>query len=532
MPDISFHNVSKNFADTKALSNLSFVCHEGEVHTLLGENGAGKSTLAGLLAGLYLPSSGEIRIANEIVRLASPQKSLQCGIGVVFQHPLLVPELTVIENILLCNSWWKLCTTKKYLPRYYELSSLLGIDIDPSQRVKHLSLAQQQYIEIMRALWHRQHMLVFDEATALLSVEEAKRLGEIIQKLAKNKHTILYITHKLHEAIAVSHAITIVRQGQKTAEITYKTLEKAKCCHNIQQLEQNICRALFGDEDQAPLAPLPFLLKKQSDQGQCNAKNSNRNPNKDNKDKPLLELTLVSSHEEEQACSIKNISLSIKRNQILGISGIDGHGQKHFAEVLAGQRLAQSGSIFLHGHEITGLSNRERQKLGIHYATEDRLLEGLVGSEDIALNLQTKNIGLKPFWKYGIAKWKQIQNHAKTIMKAFSIPYEYRTNAARNLSGGTMQKIILARELNQPNLCVGILHQPTHGLDIKTAKILHDLLRDKARQNCSFIIISSDIDELLSLSTHLAVLKNGTLSASFENSNKARQTLTSLIATT
>ncbi len=532
MPHVSFHNISKNFADTQALSQWSFVCKEGEIHTLLGENGAGKSTLAGLLAGFYLPSSGEIRIADKVVRLHSPQKSLQCGIGVVFQHPLLVPELSVMENLLLGNAWWK--RFKGCLSRYEELSTLLGIHINPNQCIRHLSLGQQQYIEIIRALWHGQKILVFDETTALLSHEEAERLGVIIRKLAENKHTILYITHKLHEAIALSDHMTLVRQGKKVAEIPHAAITKGKSERTEKQLEHEICRFIFGEEENTygePVANIPSTCHPQRQlPREKSPYDKEKIKGKTKESAPLLEVCGISGQEEEQACSVHNISFSINSNEILGIAGIDGHGQKHFAEILAGQRLPKSGTICLHGQEITTLSNAQRQKLGIHYASEDRLFEGLVGSENIALNLQIKNIGLQPFWKHGIAKWKYMQEYAKKIMQVFFIPLEYHASAATTLSGGTMQKVILARELSQPNLCVGILHQPTHGLDVRTAKEFHEKLRMQLNQNCSFIIISSDMDELLSLSTRLAVLKNGKLSPCFENNAEARHILTTLMA--
>ncbi len=526
MPSVSFHNVSKRFSATQALSELSFVCKQGEVHALLGENGAGKSTLAGLLAGFYLPSAGEIRIADEPVSLHSPQKSLHCGIGVVFQHPLLVPELSVMENLLLGNAWWKMCATKNFLAHYKKLSNILGISIDAQKRVKHLTLGEQQYIEIMRALWHEQKILVFDESTALLSLPEAEQLGRIMQNFAKNGNTILFITHKLRQAITFADRITIIRQGKKVGEISPEAIAKAQRSHNIQQLEHDICCSIFGEElsknieHQAQYPSSPKLPSTTNEKAQNIAKARS----------PVLAISCVTSHEEEQACSINNISFTIYGNEILGIAGIDGHGQKHLAEILAGQRQTKTGTLHLHGQEITELSNAQRQKLGIHYVSEDRLREGLVGSENIALNLQLKNIGLAPFWKYGIAKWKLIQNHAKKIMEIFFIPQEHQTNVAQNLSGGTIQKVILARELNQPKLCVGILHNPTHGLDVKTTKELHEKLRCALSPQRAFVLLSSDMDELLTLSTHLAVMRNGKLSAPFVNNNDAYHKITSLIA--
>ncbi len=524
MPDVSFHSISKTFSATQALSEVSFVCREGEIHALLGENGAGKSTLAGLLAGFYLPSSGEVRIADTSVCLQSPQKSLQYGIGVVFQHPLLVPELTAIENLLLGDAWWKLPALKNSLLRYQELSTLLGIHIDAHTRIRNLSLGEQQYVQIMRALWHQQKILVFDEATALLSPKEAEHLGSIMQTLANKGYTILYITHKLQEAIAYANRMTILRQGKKVAEISHEAILKAKSHKTTQQFEQELCRLIFGEQQNAFIEQETTLSQKQS--VACEEQSKKRIGT------PLFNVSHVSSHYEEQACPIKDISFEIYGNEILGIAGIDGHGQKHLAEILAGQRPLKSGAVFLHGEEITELTNAQRQKLGIHYASEDRLHEGLIGTENIAFNLQIKNIGVKPFWKYGIAKWKHIQSYAKKVMESLYIPMEHQTSCTRNLSGGTIQKIILARELNQPHLCVCILHQPTHGLDVKTAKELHEKLRHRVQQNCSFIIISSNIDELLSLSTHLAVIKNGTLSACFENTCEAHKHLTDLIANT
>ncbi len=522
MPNVAFHTVSKTFSTTQALSEVSFVCREGEIHALLGENGAGKSTLAGLLAGFYLPTAGEITIADAAMCLDSPQKSLQCGIGVVFQHPLLVPELTVIENLSLGNAWWKAHTVQSSLVHYEELCSLLGIHIDAHRRVKHLSLGEQQYVEIMRALWHQQKILVFDEATALLCPKEAERVGSIMQMLADKGHTILYITHKLQEAISYSHRMTILRQGKKVAEISPEAIAKAKCHKNVQQFEHDLCRYIFGEQSNESLVSQKKYAEKiiEVHHGGEGSRTGI----------PLLKARDLSSHSEEHACPIKDISFEIYGNEILGIAGIDGNGQKHFAEILAGQRMPQKGSLFLHGEEITELRNAQRQKLGIHYASEDRLYEGLVGSEDIAFNLQVKNIGLKPFWKYGIAKWKHIQSHARKIMESLFIPQEHQKSSTRSLSGGTIQKIILARELNQPKLCVCILHQPTHGLDVRTAKELHEKIRFKLYEKCSFILISSDLNELLSLSTHIAVMKNGTLSDSFVNDADSYKKMTDAMA--
>ncbi len=523
MPNVAFHNISKTFSTTRALSEVSFVCREGEIHSLLGENGAGKSTLAGLLAGFYLPTVGTITLAETPICLDSPQKSLQCGIGVVFQHPLLVPELTVIENLSLGNAWWKLHTIKNSLIYYEELSKLLGIHIDAHKQVKNLSLGEQQYVEIMRALWHQQKILVFDEATALLCPKEAERLGAIMQRLADKGYTILYITHKLQEAIAYSHCMTILRQGKKVAEISAEAIAKAKHQKSLQQFEHELCRCIFGEQQNAPLVSQENMRKKTMEIHKERRAESRLGA-------PLFKACDLSSHSEEQTCSIKNISFEICGNEILGIAGIDGNGQKHFAEILAGQRMPKNGNIFLHGEKITELTNAQRQKLGIHYASEDRLDEGLVGAEDISFNLQIKNIGLKPFWRYGIAKWKHMQNYAQKVMESLFIPKEHQKSCAKNLSGGTIQKIILARELNQPNLCVCILHQPTHGLDVRTAKELHEKIRCTLHENCCFIIISSDMNELLSLSTHMAVMKNGTLSDCFVNDDESYKKITDIIA--
>ncbi len=528
MPDVSFHDICKSFSTTQALWQLNITCKKGEVHALLGENGAGKSTLAGLLAGFYLPTSGQIRIDNKAVELNSPQKSLQCGIGVVFQHPLLVPELSVMENLLLGNAWWQLLNIKKSLPKYKAISNILGINIDAKKLVKHLSLAEQQYIEIMRALWREQKIIVFDEATALLSPQEAQHLGTIMQALAKKDHTIIYITHKLHEATVFANRMTILRQGKKVAEISARDIFQAKESNNIQELERMICNFLFAEKQRTNFKHQNVFAQNQHLKDVVHKDNVSVNSLKINT--KLLEVTSISSHEEEQICSINNISFQINAGEILGIGGIDGHGQKHLAEVLAGQRLVKSGAILLHGQDISALNNAKRQQIGIHYVSEDRLHEALVGTEQIALNLQIKNIGLKPFWKFGIAKWKLIQNHAKNIMQSLFIPQKHQASLTQNLSGGTIQKIILARDLNQPNLCVGILHHPTHGLDAKTAQEIHEKLRAKLEQNCSFILLSSDIDELLSLSTHLAVMKNGSLSPCFPNNNDAHQQLTTLIS--
>jgi len=428
MKCITFQNITKKFDTVQALTDITLTFLPGEVHALLGENGAGKSTLASLLAGIYQPDAGDILINEKKVGLRSPSDSLQHGIGMVHQHPVLVPELSLIENMMLRDSWWKPLNYPKALRRFHELADLLHLSLNPKSPVKNLALGERQQVEILRALWYGQEVLVFDEPTSLLAPSDAENLGATLMMLAKNGYTVLFITHKLHEALSYADRISILCKGKKVGEIGKQDKE----AFSEAQLTEKICSYMFGAKQQTFHAssqkmpsPRPIIQS----------------------EKPLFFVDSISTQPEENTCHIKEISFSLYPNEILGIAGIDGNGQKHLAEALAGQRVIQNGNIVLKNTRITQLKAAKRQALGIQYVSDDRLNEGIAATESIALNFQVKKIGAAPFWKGGFAQWKRIYDFAKEKIQALAIQTHDHRSPVGKLSGGTIQKIILAREL-------------------------------------------------------------------------------------
>lgn len=504
-------NISKSFGAIQALSALNLECRKGEILVLLGENGAGKSTLVSLLAGLSVPDTGSIFIEGKKTLLHSTKKSFQNKIGVVFQHSTLVSEFTVLENLLLYRPWYKKKRTNNELEKYTKIAKFLEIDIDPNSLVKNLSFGEQQLVELIRALWLDQNILLFDELTAHLTRQEVEKLGKTMQFLAQKGCSIVFITHKLAEAIAYADKICVLQKGQKTLEITKKELEGfteslLNTTNKNILLEDMLYSAMFSQVKKRTQTPERSIVSYD--------------------EPPIFCVQSVSSMPQKgEIAFIKNISFDLYKGEILGIAGFDGQGQKILAEALVGQRTIYEGKIFLHKNDISQTSLRKRQELGIFYVSDDRLHEGIAKEESIGINLQLKNTKDKHFFKYFHIIWKRIKKYAKETMEECSISSKHRDSAIHCLSGGNIQKVIVKRELSQKNAKLLVLHQPSYGIDLKTKLQLHTKFLEETKKGRSFILISSDIDELLFLSHRLVIIQHGELGDFFVNNQNAYEKL-------
>ncbi len=507
-PALSLSKLTKRFPGVLANDAISLEIRAGEVHVLLGENGAGKSTLIAMLAGMQQPDAGEIRVAGKAVRIGSPRESLALGIGTVFQHMLLVPSLSVIENLMLGGPWWQRLSRGRALRRFDELSGLLGISIDPSSQLGRLSLGQQQQVEIMRALWRGSKVLILDEPTSMLTPQGVQDLGRVMQRLKESGTALIFITHKLNEAYAFGDRISVLRLGRLVGQLQPAQLDGL----SEEEVTDEVIRLMFGvvEGHRAEAEALSGQGRKAQRRQVAEAP-------------PRLEVEAISTTAERGECPLREVSFAIRPGEVLGVAGVDGNGQKHLAEALAGQRAIASGSILVDGAEVSRSGVAERRRLGLRYVTDERLGEGTVGPFSVAINLVMKETGRQPLWERGITRWGRIHAHARGQIAAHDVRTPSERTPIAKLSGGNIQKVLLARELDQGETRIVLFNKPTYGLDLQNIRLARRRILEGAEAGLATLVISTELDELLEVSDRIAVLFQGRLAGIVENRPGAEQ---------
>ena len=473
---IEMREITKVFGEFVANDKINLELRKGEIHALLGENGAGKSTLMNMLAGLLEPTSGEIVVNGQVVKLDSPSKAASLGIGMVHQHFMLVEAFTVAENIILGSELTKngVLDIARATREINELSERYGLAVDPSAKVADISVGAQQRVEILKTLYRGADILIFDEPTAVLTPSEIDELMAIMKNLVKEGKSIILITHKLDEIRAVSDRVTVIRRGKsiETVEIVGAT--------NADLAEMMVGRSVsFKTVKQAP-QPKEVVLS-------------------------IKDLVV---NENRGIPAVKNLSLDVRAGEIVGIAGIDGNGQSELIQAITGLRKIESGSVELKGQSIVGLHPRQITELSVGHVPEDRHRDGLVLEMMISENIALQTYYKEPLSKKGILNYTNILDYAKKLMQEFDVRAASEIVPASALSGGNQQKAIIAREIDRnPDLL--IVSQPTRGLDVGAIEYIHKRLIQERDNGKAVLVVSFELDEILNVSDRIAVIHDG-----------------------
>lgn len=473
---LEMRGITKRFPGVLASDHVDFDVKSGEVHALLGENGAGKSTLMKILYGMYHPDEGQILLNGKPVTISSPTDSIGLGIGMIHQHFMLVPTLTVAENVALGlpSSRGLLTDLDVVSKRIVALADVYGLRIDPSAYVWQLSVGQQQRVEIIKALYRGAALLILDEPTAVLTPQEVDELFVIMRQMVNDGHALIFISHKLHEVVEICNRVTVLRDGRKIG--TRPTSETTK---------QALANWMVGRE--VGFAP---------DLGTSEI------------EEVRLKLDEVACGSDRGTPGLRGVSLEVRSGEILGIAGVSGNGQRELAESITGLRKVTGGKVFLEGEDITGTAPGDVTERMLSYIPEERMRDGMIQEFTIAENMILREHHKMPYSRYGFLNLRDISRHAEELIRQFHVKTPSQETHARNLSGGNIQKVVLAREISR-NPRVIVAAQPTRGLDIGATEYVREQLLVERRKGAAILLISEDLDEIFALSDRIAVIYEG-----------------------
>ena len=481
---LEMRGIVKQFPGVLANDRVDFNVKAGEIHALLGENGAGKSTLMKILYGLYQPESGEILLNGQPIRIASPADSIQHGIGMIHQHFMLVNSLTVAENVALGlkSSRAPRLDLDKVSQRIQELSHHYGLQVDPQAIVSELAVGQQQRVEIIKALYRGAALLVLDEPTAVLTPQEVDDLFVILRQMTQDGHALIFISHKLHEILALTDRVTVLRDGRVVGSRLTQEMNK-----------ETLATLMVGRE---------VLLNRVRPQAQVA--------------EVRLKLAQVSTAHSHGGSMLRDINLEVRSGEIVGIAGVSGNGQKAVAEVLAGLWPLSQGQIWLDGQNIAPFSPAQRIAAGLSYIPEERMHDGVIKEFTVAENLILQDHGNPPYSKNKFLDFGTIARHAQEMITLFNVKTPSQETLIKNLSGGNIQKLILARELaRKPRVLIAA--QPTRGVDIGATEYIHNQLLQQRAQGLATLLISEDLDEVRALSDRIVVMFGGEIMGIVDN---------------
>ena len=474
--NIQVRDIVKRFPGVIANDHINIEVNSGEIHALLGENGAGKTTLMRILYGLYQPDEGQILIDGKPVTIHSPADSIRLGLGMIHQHFMLVPSLSVAENVALGlpSSRGTLMDLDVVSQKIRQLSDAYSLHVDPQAMVWQLSVGEQQRVEILKALYRGAALLILDEPTAVLTPQEVDEFFVILRRMASEGHSVIFISHKLYEVLGISDRITVLRLGK-----VVKTLNTSETDR------QELARLMVGRD---------VLLRVEHPEIEMGSTRLS-----------IKDLWVTG---DKGLPSVRGVNLDINAGEIVGLAGVSGNGQRELAETIAGLRKPTNGQIWMNNQDIAGWQPDKLIRFGLAYISEERFRDGVVKDLTVEENLMLEVHGNPPFARSIFLNFSKIDSHVKQIVKDFEIKTPTTKTPLRNLSGGNIQKLIMARELSrQPSVLIA--SQPTRGVDIGSTEYIHQRLIAQRKEGTATLLISEDLDEIRNLSDRIAVIFEG-----------------------
>ncbi|HEX9677477.1 ABC transporter ATP-binding protein [Nitrososphaera sp.] len=474
-PVVQMKGITIRFGEVVANSDVNFELRKGEIHALLGENGAGKTTLTSILYGLYQPQAGEIYVRGKKTTIKSPNDSMELSIAMVHQHFLLTLPHSVTENIIVGlksqGFFLNLASAEK---KIQQLSEKYGLKIDPKAVVGDMAVGEQQRVEIVKALYRDAEILILDEPTSMLTPQEEKALFAMLESMVRQGLSIIFITHKLHEVMEVSNRVTVLRGGKVVGTV-----------NTSETNETELAKMMVG---RPVIEDIQLKSTAQND--------------------IVLQLKNISALNNSNILFLKDLSLELRKGQILGIAGVDGNGQAELAEVIAGLRKVQSGEIMMDGRSTTKLSPRKIREWGLAYVPQDRLNTGLVLEYSISENLVLDRWYTAGYSGKVFLKQEEMKKFAEKVVVDFEVKTPGINVPISSMSGGNLQKVLMARELAR-NPKVLVVHNPTRGLDIGAAEYIHKQLVKQRENGVGVLMLSLDLDEILTVCDRIAVIYEG-----------------------
>jgi ABC-type uncharacterized transport system ATPase subunit len=474
---LELRGITKRFPGVVANDHVDFDLRAGEVHALLGENGAGKSTLMNILYGLYKPDEGEIVLKGKSIVFGSAKDAIDRGIGMVHQHFMLIPVMTVAENIVLEVEPRKAGVLLDYdqaVERVREISTRYGLAVNPTAKVENISVGQQQRVEILKALYRGAEILILDEPTAVLTPQEASELFAIIKSLQEGGTSIIFISHKLNEVLEIADRITVLRRGKMIDTVPREGAT-----------EEGLAKMMVGRE---------VLLRVEKPPPQTGG--------------VLLEVRDLSVDDDRGLPAVRDVSLSVRAGEIVGIAGVEGNGQSELIEAITGLRSASSGEVAVAGQVVPHPTARRMLDVGVGHIPEDRQRRGLVLEFSIAENIALHDYNKPPASRFGWLFPRRLIQRARSLIREFDVRGGGPQTAGGALSGGNQQKVVAAREVSRdPKVLVAA--QPTRGLDVGAIEYLHRRLVEERDEGRAILLISLELDEILSLSDRILVMYEG-----------------------
>lgn len=497
-PLLELRGITKTFPGVLANDNIDLILNEGEILALLGENGAGKTTLVNILYGLYTPDEGEIYFRGSKIEIHDPNDAIQQGIGMVHQHFMLVPVFTVTENVMLGVESMRagiFLDRATAAERIREISSRFGLQVDPDIMVEDLPVGVQQRVEIIKVLYREADILILDEPTAVLTPQEVVELFKVIRSLVDQGKSVIFITHKLKEVLSIADRITVLRDGRVVGNTTPD-----------EATEASLAKMMVGREVILKVERKPVEL------GEV-----------------VLEVDNLHVLDDRNLLAVKGASLEVREGEVLGVAGVQGNGQTELVEALTGLQRVESGRVVILGEDTTGASPRSIREVGSAHVPEDRQQDGLVLSFPVAENLVLNTYYEPPFAKGVALQHDKIEDVAQDRVELFDVRTPSIFIPVSSLSGGNQQKVIVAREFSRP-IRLLIASQPTRGLDVGSIEYIHSRIMQKRNEGCGILLISPELDEIMSLSDRIAVMFEGRIVAVLPAEEATREQLGLLMA--